>query len=115
VFRDHGLDVLRLSTEEAAERIQARSVPRELVAALQEWARVRRSSRPKADTTWKVLLTIARAADPDDWRNRLRKAWEEKDKKVLTELAASNETAAQLPSTFNPAPAGRSPYRCQCK
>ncbi len=44
------------------------------------------------------LLTIARAADPDDWRNQLRDALERGDRKGLKELAAS-EHVLNLPAS----------------
>ena len=81
---------------EAAQRIRATSIALELAAALDDWALVCPSTRPKADTTWKDLLAIARAADPDPFRNKLRDAWEERDLKALENVAAS-EKAADLP------------------
>src|SRR5581483_3368134 len=38
---------------------------------------------------WRQLLKVACAADPDQWRTAVRKAWEADDAKALTELAAS--------------------------
>src|SRR5271169_3927366 len=38
---------------------------------------------------WKELLEVARAADPDPWRDRFRTAVLNNDRKALVELAAS--------------------------
>jgi tetratricopeptide (TPR) repeat protein len=61
---------------------------------------VSRKERPKGDTTWKDLLALARAADPDDWRTRLRDAWARKDGKALRQLAASAQASELPPSTL---------------
>jgi tetratricopeptide (TPR) repeat protein len=95
-FRDYGIDIARLDIQEAAERLRATGMRLELAAALEDWSWNRRLWRTKDDTTWKNLLDLARAADPDEWRNRLRDAWEQGDKKLLVELAHS-ERAADLP------------------
>jgi tetratricopeptide (TPR) repeat protein len=60
-----------------------------LTAALDNWADNRRASRKAGDTSWKRLFAIARAADPDPWRNRVRAALEQGDAKTLNQLAAS--------------------------
>jgi serine/threonine-protein kinase len=92
VFRERGIDPAHgVDPLEAAQRIGAESIRVEVAAALDDWAAVCREWRPKADTTWKDLLAIARAADPDPLRNRLRDAWERRDVKALAQLAASEE------------------------
>jgi serine/threonine protein kinase/Flp pilus assembly protein TadD len=99
-FRDYGVDVMALSAEEAAGRIRARGICVELAAALDDWAAVCRGTRDKADTTWKDLLGLARAADPDDLRNRLRDALERRDAQALIRLAAAGGIAELPPSTL---------------
>src|SRR5262249_49082261 len=74
-FRDYGLDVAALPVEAAAERIRAQAVWKELVAALDNWARASQYTWGEADPRWQHLLAVARAADPDPWRNQLRDAW----------------------------------------
>ncbi len=69
----------------------------ELAAALDDWAGACRRTRPKADTTWKDLLAIARVVNPDPWRNQVREAWDRLDVKALKHLAVS-EKAAELPA-----------------
>jgi hypothetical protein len=68
---------------EAAPPIQARRIRLELAAGLDAWAFVRETARKPGDTTWKDLLALARAVDPDEWRTRLRNALEARDQKAL--------------------------------
>jgi serine/threonine protein kinase/Flp pilus assembly protein TadD len=99
-FRDYGIDVAALGAAEAAGRIRARGIRVELAAALDDWADVCRKTRDKADTTWKDLLGLARAADSDDLRNRLRDALERRDVQALNQLAAGGGVAELPPSTL---------------
>ncbi|HEV3116073.1 MAG TPA: tetratricopeptide repeat protein [Gemmataceae bacterium] len=98
-FQAYGIDVLGLAPEEAAERMKAKDIRRELAAALQDWALACKVTRPSDPTSWKALLTIARAADPDDWRNQVRDALEQNDKKTLIDMASSVDTAALSPTS----------------
>jgi tetratricopeptide (TPR) repeat protein len=97
-FRDYGLDVLALDPQEATKRILARSIRVELAVALENWAQAQKRDRPEG--TWKRLLTLARAADPDPLRNQMRDAWERQDRKALELLAASDHVTALPPSTI---------------
>jgi tetratricopeptide (TPR) repeat protein len=90
-FREAGLDVESLPAEEAAERIRQSTVAVELAAVLAFWALLRRNLRGENDPSWKGLLRVARLADDDAWRTRLRAAVEKIDWAVLRELAASKE------------------------
>jgi tetratricopeptide (TPR) repeat protein len=98
-FEFYGMDVLDLDPEEAAERIQASTIPMEIAAALDCWAYARRVTREKRDSNWKHLLAVARAANPDDMANRIRDAWQRLDIKGLLELARAEQTSALSPST----------------
>jgi serine/threonine protein kinase/tetratricopeptide (TPR) repeat protein len=90
-FRDYGIDVETLAREEAATRIRARSIWVQLAAALDDWARV-------GDFQGRAgKLEIARAADPDPTRDRLRDALERKDQKALVELADTYLLKPELP------------------
>jgi serine/threonine-protein kinase len=93
-FLEYGLDVDRLGPQAAADLIRVRPIHRQLVAALDDWAGVRR--RLKVES-WRQRLTLARAADPDILRNRLRDFLETgtQDGKTLEELVA-----AQPPSEW---------------
>jgi serine/threonine-protein kinase len=85
-FREYGLGVEGVTPQAVAGQIRARSIQPQLVAALDDWAYVRRELKREG---WGRLGAIARAADPDPWRNRLRDALEGKDSRALEELAAS--------------------------
>jgi serine/threonine-protein kinase len=85
-FRGYGLDVEGLAPRAVAERIRERSIQSQLVAALDDWAYVRRQLKVDG---WGRLVAVARAADPDHWRNRLRDVLESQDPRALEELAAS--------------------------
>ncbi len=88
-FREAGLDVAALPADEAARRIRTRlpEVATALASAVDDWAAVRRDRR-KDRTGAAALAALARAADPDDWRNRLRTALDQPD-------AAARRTALQ--------------------
>ncbi|MBI3464627.1 MAG: tetratricopeptide repeat protein, partial [Planctomycetes bacterium] len=98
-FREYGIDVESLEPVEAARQIRAKSIRLELAVALDIWARVRQRTYSevwlgkritrKEDTSWKHLVAVARAADPDEWKNQFRVAWSEDDKNALNSLAAS--------------------------
>jgi tetratricopeptide (TPR) repeat protein/serine/threonine protein kinase len=96
-FADAGMDVTALSVVEAAERIRARSIRRELARALDFWSYMRQRAGNARPPDWKRLVEIAEAADPDPWRNRLRQARRGGDRKALETLAAS-ANFAQLPA-----------------
>jgi tetratricopeptide (TPR) repeat protein/serine/threonine protein kinase len=91
LFRDAGLDVEAMPAEEAGERIGRSTVAAELAAMLDHWALVRRTIRGADDPSWKALLGVARLADPDAGRTRVREALAKGDPQALRELAASEE------------------------
>jgi eukaryotic-like serine/threonine-protein kinase len=105
-FQDCGIDMAALSAAEAAERIQARSIRLALACGLDLWFRMRWGaefqtrvrSRGDRRLNWKQLLEesnakkvleVAKAVDPDPWRNQLRDALLRQDFKALEALAAS--------------------------
>jgi eukaryotic-like serine/threonine-protein kinase len=98
LFKDNQLDVDSLAPEEAAARIRKRLIKDRLVAALDYWAEVRRRTGKGEAARWQRLLQVARLADPDPWRNRIRDALERRNVKALLELAESDKAA------FLPAP-----------
>ncbi len=103
VFQEYGVDVDKLRPEEAAAIIQAKSVRLELAMALDIWARMRRGLKNN-DHGWKHLNDLARAADPDEWRNQFRQVWESGDEKEigvpLENLVASAKVDDLLPETI---------------
>ena len=76
------------SLPEAAERIRGRTIPGELAAALDDWARIRGR---KDEAGAKRLRAVAYAADPDPRRNRLRDTIDSGQGTVLKELSALDE------------------------
>ncbi len=122
-FTDYGLEVMALKPAEAAQRIQQTSIALELATAVDFWAMARRETRPRDDNGWKRmqaivtplsftllleralydggwkhLQAVAMAADPDEFRNRIRGAWGRMDRSALRQLAAAPE-AARLPAS----------------
>ena len=73
-FRSYGIPVDALSPAEAGARIAARPIAVELAGALDHWAFSRRRARPPRIAEAQHLVRVARLADPDPWRNRLRDA-----------------------------------------
>jgi tetratricopeptide (TPR) repeat protein len=96
VFRQYGVDVIVLEPSEAAQRIHRKSIRVELAAALDDWAMARRQIGRKSDTSWKDLLALARAADGDELRGRLREALAKGDQQALERLTSS-ASIADLP------------------
>jgi tetratricopeptide (TPR) repeat protein len=96
-FLEYGLDVEGLDAPAVAQEIRSRRIHTQLVAALDDWARVgKHLKRPG----WRQRLAVARAADPDAWRNRLRDALEREDPKALEETAAAKEVDTWPVSTI---------------
>ncbi|HEV3447547.1 MAG TPA: protein kinase, partial [Gemmataceae bacterium] len=96
-FRDYGLDVDGLDPQSAAEQVRARLIHRQLVGALDDWASARKLVKRDG---WRQRLAVARAADPDAWRNRLRDALEGKDPKAVEEAATSGQVPDWPAQTF---------------
>jgi Flp pilus assembly protein TadD len=105
-FREYGIDVDALEPAEAARRIRSRAMTLELAATLDYWADTRQGIQsiglkwdgwpdqadyhPEAnDASWKRLSAVARAADPDAWRDQVRAALYERDREKLKKLVAS--------------------------
>src|SRR5262249_6997160 len=98
-YRDYGIDCDSLEAEVAGERLRARAIAVELSTKLDDWAGVRRhlekeGGKEKArGKGWKHLLAVARLADPDPWRVRLRDALEFDQPEILKALANSKDMA----------------------
>jgi tetratricopeptide (TPR) repeat protein len=104
IFHHFHFDVDHWSAEAAGKHIRDSSVARELAAALDEWASLRRylnRSNPRQGTGWKHLVAVARAADPDGTRTRLRVALARGDTKTLVRLTSSDEDVQLLPWTLS--------------
>jgi serine/threonine protein kinase/Flp pilus assembly protein TadD len=98
-FREFGIDVTVLDVAESVERIRVTSIPLELATALDDWGLSCRDLS-MADRA-KLLFNVARGADPDHWRNRMRAAIERADLATLKDLAASNRVDTLPPLTVN--------------
>ncbi len=73
-FRDYGVDVEAAGAREAGERLAASPVAVELAGAMDQWIFIRRRQAPPDVDGIQQLLAVAKAADPNPWRNRLRDA-----------------------------------------
>lgn len=73
-FREYGIDVNHLSSNDAGARIAVSPIAAEMVDALDQWAFVRRLANPRDAAQARHLSAVATAADPDPWRSRLREA-----------------------------------------
>jgi tetratricopeptide (TPR) repeat protein/serine/threonine protein kinase len=108
-FREYGIDVDALPPAEAGERIRARPIAPALAAALDDWAATRwglaELAGPRAQKMdWRHLLAVAKAADPDAARGRIRDALApgHKDTTALKALAASIGTDAAAQGALPP-------------
>jgi Flp pilus assembly protein TadD/serine/threonine protein kinase len=90
-FREYGIDVEALPVEVAAARICACRIKAELVAALGSWAYARNAVRKGSGLG---LFAVARAAEPDEWRGRLRDVLEGRGEAALAELVRLEKTDA---------------------
>jgi hypothetical protein len=70
-FREYGVDVDKFDPAEAGARLGASPVASELANALNQWTFIRRGPVQNADGA-RHLVDVAKATDPDPWRNRLR-------------------------------------------
>jgi tetratricopeptide (TPR) repeat protein len=89
-FSEAGLGEVGDAEEVVAKRVRASGVSGSLVAALDDWASAERSAAvvEKAESqslAW--LLGVARRADPDEWRDRLRDLAVWRDPRALRALA----------------------------
>jgi serine/threonine protein kinase/tetratricopeptide (TPR) repeat protein len=83
-FRKYGIDVEALAPPDAAARIRARRIGTDLAAALDDWAQCK-----PAGPGLQRLRAIAREADPDVRRKRVRDAVVSNDLPALKALCAS--------------------------
>ena len=77
-----------LPAAEAGRRLAARPVAAALAGALDNWVFMRRSMAPPDTAVVGRLMAVARVADPDPWRNRVRDAIGLKDEDRTKSLDA---------------------------
>jgi tetratricopeptide (TPR) repeat protein len=99
-FRDYGIDVETLALPDAATRIRARTIRVELAAALDGWAQTRRWVPQRERKSWRDLLALARATDPDPGRAALRDAVLRGDRRTLVRWAATAQVRTLPPVTL---------------
>ncbi len=93
-FRGYGVDLNVLDPKAAGARLAGRAVTPEVAAAIDEWCRVRRTRL--SVPTWRRLAEVARAADPDPWRNAVRDRYGRPPADALPALRARAADAQAL-------------------
>ncbi len=96
-FRQYGLGRDTLDPIAAAERLRGSAVREPLLAALDDWVLARQE---EGIGNWEVLLLVARRADPDPWRDRLRDALLSKNGKAIADLARNAEVSSLSPASL---------------
>jgi serine/threonine protein kinase/Flp pilus assembly protein TadD len=96
-FEENGLDLAVLTAENAARLVLSSAIRAHLVRALDDWAHCK-DHLPKGDGG--PLRAVARLADDDQWRARLREAKLSKDRVALEGLAAEEAVLAQPPENL---------------
>ena len=71
-FRAYGVDLDALDPAAAGRVLAASPAAADLASALDQWAFLRRGRALRDPVGAERLVAMARAADPDPWRNRLR-------------------------------------------
>ena len=69
-FRGYGLDLDAVAPKVAGARLAAGPATPEIASAIDRWCRLRKMALNLP--TWRQLDEVARAADPDPWRNGIR-------------------------------------------
>ncbi len=95
VLRKAGLDVDASDPDQAARWVATRSDPIELAGYLDDWAYVRRQKKG-SNTDWRPIVALARWADPDPWRDALRKKTASNDEAANAEFRRLADDAVAL-------------------
>jgi Flp pilus assembly protein TadD len=91
-FDWYGLDLDRVPTEEAVDRLRASGRAADFVPFLDNWSRGLTAGRRRQQ-----VAALADGVDPDDWRRRVRRALRERDWTALRALADGLD--AEAPSS----------------
>ena len=103
-FREFGIDIDRLDPVEAGRRLRERSNPLNVAFFLDDWALVRREDRSSVDVknedaqSWQRPLAVARATDPEPWRDAMRRQVGEKNLNRVKSLASDEMALAAQPA-----------------
>jgi Flp pilus assembly protein TadD len=88
-----GLDLDAMDPTQAGKSLAGSPATAEIAAAIDHWCAIRRrGNRP----SWRRLADVARAADPDPWRNTLRGLYDKPAAQSLGLLKAQASDAAAL-------------------
>ncbi len=93
-FRRCGLDLDKDDPAVAGERLGRRAATGEIAGVIDEWCRVRRTGLKSSD--WRSLAAVARAVDPDPWRNAMRDQLARPAAEALAELRRLASDAAAM-------------------
>lgn len=99
-FRDYGIDIEQLQPTEAGKRIAASPITVELVNSLDQWAFVHQHIATGESPQARQLSAIAKVADPDPWRCRVRDALDLSLTEKAQALDAFRELATLAPQEF---------------
>jgi tetratricopeptide (TPR) repeat protein len=102
-FRDYGVDVEVLSADESVAKLRANpALTAPIAVALDEWA-LARGAIGQGESRVQQLVTVARALDPDPFRERLRAMWGQPiaARAQLLELIKAIDVKTQRPATLH--------------
>ena len=104
-FEDFGVNVEKTDPAEASRRLRRRSNPLDLAFYLDDWALFRAQHPAQEidaavdrDTPWRRLVTVARATDPDPWRDSLRRLVGGTDPEAVKRLADDEKALGAQPA-----------------
>jgi tetratricopeptide (TPR) repeat protein len=95
LFQRYGIDLSTQSAEEAAARIRGRFIAVDLAVALDQWTAFHEDK-----AFWHKLKAVARGADPDDWRDRVRAAFDRDDEAAVEEVERTAPVGQLPPATI---------------
>jgi serine/threonine protein kinase/Flp pilus assembly protein TadD len=95
LFRRYGIDLSTQSDEEAAAQIRGRFIALDLAVALDQW-----HVFPTGKAFDRKLTAVARQADPDDWRDRVRAAFDRNDRAAVEEVERTAPVDQLPPATI---------------
>jgi serine/threonine-protein kinase len=98
-FRRYNIDVTRLEAAEAAARVRNSTIRDVLIAALDDWMRLK-GIQLKSPAEWAQLRAMADEADDSTWRRAIRAAFAVRDAKTLKAMAGQEEALMQPPEVL---------------
>ena len=95
-FLAYGLDLDSVDPKQASDKLAGTPATAEIAAAIDDWCAIRRINLRVP--SWSPLVEVARAVDPDVWRNTLRDLYGKPTSQSLGILKAQAADAAALAS-----------------